>query len=51
MELFQRIEQLIGKRLPLHLTVEEEVLALAERVAEAQRYAKMVRLLHDLWQT
>ena len=41
-ELFQRIEQLIGKRLPLYLTVEEEVMALMERVSEAQRYAKMV---------
>ena len=42
-ELFQRIEQLIGKRLPLYLTVEEEVMALMERVSEAQRHAKMVR--------
>lgn len=41
-ELFQRIEQLIGKRLPLYLTVEEEVMALMERVSEAQRHAKMV---------
>ena len=41
-ELFQRIEQLIGKRLPKFPTTEEEVMALAERVAEAQRYAKMV---------
>ncbi|XP_065826999.1 probable ATP-dependent RNA helicase DDX47 isoform X2 [Oscarella lobularis] len=40
-ELFQRIEQLIGKRLPKFPTTEEEVMALAERVAEAQRYAKM----------
>ena len=41
-ELFQRIEQLIGKRLPLYLTVEEEVMVLMERVSEAQRHAKMV---------
>lgn len=41
-ELFQRIERLIGKRLPLYLTVEEEVMALMERVSEAQRHAKMV---------
>ena len=41
-ELFQRIEHLIGKRLPLYPTEEEEVLALMERVSEAQRYAKMV---------
>ena len=41
-ELFQRIEQLIGKQLPLHPTVEEEVLALMERVAEAQRIARVV---------
>lgn len=43
-ELFQRIERLIGKRLPLYLTVEEEVMALMERVSEAQRHAKMVCL-------
>lgn len=42
-ELYQRIEQLIGKKLPLYPTVEEEVLLLMERVTEAQRYAKMVR--------
>ena len=43
MELYQRIEQLIGKKLPLHPTVEEEVMSLMERVTEAQRYARMVR--------
>ncbi len=42
-ELYQRIEQLIGKKLPLHATVEEEVMSLMERVSEAQRHAKMVR--------
>ena len=42
MELYQRIEHLIGKKLPLHHTVEEEVLSLKERVCEAQRYARMV---------
>ena len=41
-ELYQRIEQLIGKQLPLHPTVEEEVMALMERVTEAQRIARMV---------
>ena len=41
-ELFQRIEQLIGKKLPVHPTEEEEVMVLMERVSEAQRYAKMV---------
>jgi ATP-dependent RNA helicase DDX47/RRP3 len=40
-ELYQRIEQLIGKQLPLHPTVEEEVMALMERVTEAQRIARM----------
>ncbi|EDV28314.1 uncharacterized protein TRIADDRAFT_21567, partial [Trichoplax adhaerens] len=40
-ELFQRIEQLIAKKLPEYPTVEEEVMLLMERVAEAQRYAKM----------
>lgn len=41
-ELYQRIEHLIGKKLPLYPTVEEEVLSLKERVCEAQRYARMV---------
>lgn len=32
---------MIGKKLPLFPTVEEEVLGLMERVSEAQRYAHM----------
>ncbi|XP_018578257.2 probable ATP-dependent RNA helicase DDX47 [Anoplophora glabripennis] len=40
-ELYQRIEQLIDKQLPLYKTEEEEVMVLQERVAEAQRIAKM----------
>lgn len=40
-ELYQRIEQLIGKQLPLFKTEEDEVMALQERVAEAQRIARM----------
>ncbi|XP_074638446.1 putative ATP-dependent RNA helicase DDX47 isoform X1 [Acropora palmata] len=40
-ELYQRIEQLIGKKLPLYPTVEDEVLVLMERVMEAQRTAKI----------
>ncbi|XP_046854622.1 probable ATP-dependent RNA helicase DDX47 [Xenia sp. Carnegie-2017] len=40
-ELYQRIEVLIGKRLPKFDVVEEEVMALVERVTEAQRIAKM----------
>ena len=44
MELYQRIEQLNGKKVPLYPTVEEEVMLLMERVTEAQRYAKMVRV-------
>ncbi|XP_031566630.1 probable ATP-dependent RNA helicase DDX47 [Actinia tenebrosa] len=40
-ELYQRIEQLIGKKLPLYPTVEEEVMLLNERVAESQRFARM----------
>ncbi|KAK3738716.1 hypothetical protein QZH41_018090, partial [Actinostola sp. cb2023] len=40
-ELYQRIEQLIGKKLPLYPTVEEEVMLLNERVTEAQRFARM----------
>lgn len=40
-ELYQRIEHLIGKKLPLYKTEEQEVMLLMERVTEAQRYAKM----------
>ncbi|XP_015115093.1 probable ATP-dependent RNA helicase DDX47 [Diachasma alloeum] len=40
-ELYQRIEQLISKTLPLYNTEEEEVMLLQERVAEAQRIVKM----------
>lgn len=40
-ELYQRIEHLIGKKLPLYKTEEEEVMMLMERVSEAQRIAKM----------
>nr|XP_023027344.1 probable ATP-dependent RNA helicase DDX47 [Leptinotarsa decemlineata] len=40
-ELCQRIEQLIGKQLPLYKTEEDEVMVLQERVAESQRLAKM----------
>ena len=43
MELFQRIEHLLGKQLPVYKTEEAEVMQLTERVTEAQRYAKMVR--------
>ena len=46
-ELYQRIEQLIGKKLPCYPTVEEEVMMLMERVTEAQRYAKMVSCLEE----
>lgn len=44
-ELYQRIEQLISKQLPLYPTEEEEVMVLQERVAEAQRIVKMVQLV------
>jgi len=39
-ELYQRIEHLIGKKLPVYPTEENEVMSLLERVAEAQRIAK-----------
>jgi len=38
-ELFQRIEQLTGKKMPQFQTEEEEVMQLQERVSEAQRMA------------
>ncbi|XP_020280937.1 probable ATP-dependent RNA helicase DDX47 [Pseudomyrmex gracilis] len=40
-ELYQRIEQLISKQLPLYPTEEEEVMLLQERVSEAHRIVKM----------
>ncbi|XP_011790660.1 PREDICTED: probable ATP-dependent RNA helicase DDX47 isoform X2 [Colobus angolensis palliatus] len=40
-ELFQRIEHLIGKKLPVFPTQDDEVMMLTERVAEAQRFARM----------
>uniref|UniRef100_A0A8I6A8V5 RNA helicase n=1 Tax=Rattus norvegicus TaxID=10116 RepID=A0A8I6A8V5_RAT len=40
-ELFQRIEHLIGKKLPVFPTQDEEVMMLTERVSEAQRFARM----------
>merc|ERR1711915_428762 len=39
-ELYQRIEALLGKKLPLYPTEESEVLLLSERVMEANRLAK-----------
>lgn len=40
-ELYQRIEHLLGKKLPLYNCAEDEVMALQERVGEAQRTAKL----------
>uniref|UniRef100_A0A5F5PHI8 RNA helicase n=1 Tax=Equus caballus TaxID=9796 RepID=A0A5F5PHI8_HORSE len=40
-ELFQRIEHLIGKKLPVFPTQDDEVMMLTERVTEAQRFARM----------
>lgn len=48
-ELYQRIEHLIGKKLPLYKTEEEEVMCLQERVDEARRVAKMVSTTLDSW--
>jgi len=44
--LYQRIEQLIGKKLPLYQVEDDEVMCLQERVAEAQRLAKMVNIVN-----
>ena len=41
-ELYQRIEHLLGKQLPLYKCEEDEVMALQERVGEAQRSARIV---------
>lgn len=40
-ELYQRIEHLIGKKLPLFKCEQDQVMALNERVCEAQRAAKL----------
>jgi len=40
-ELYQRIEHLLGKKLPLYPTEENEVLLFSERVMEANRMAKI----------
>jgi len=40
-EMYQKIEHLIGKKLPLYETVEQEVMVLLERVAEAERLARI----------
>ena len=45
MELYQRIEHLIDKKLPLYKTEEDEVMLLVERVNEAQRFARMVSVV------
>uniref|UniRef100_F1L6E3 RNA helicase n=1 Tax=Ascaris suum TaxID=6253 RepID=F1L6E3_ASCSU len=39
-EVYQRIEHLIGKKLPLYETVENDVMLLVERVEEAMKAAK-----------
>jgi ATP-dependent RNA helicase DDX47/RRP3 len=41
-ELFQRLEQLLGKKLEQYPVSKESVMILQERVSEAQRYAAMV---------
>lgn len=40
-ELYQRIEHLIGQKLPLYPTVEQEVMLLVDRVAQADRLARI----------
>ena len=40
LELYLRIEQLLGRKMPKYETEEEIVMSLAESVAEAQRYAQ-----------
>ncbi|XP_066986677.1 probable ATP-dependent RNA helicase DDX47 [Macrobrachium rosenbergii] len=40
-EVYQRIEQLLGMKLDVYPTVKEEALILEERVEEASRFAKM----------
>lgn len=44
-ELYQRIEHLIGKQLPAYDVREQEVMVLQERVQEAQRFARQVYII------
>jgi len=41
-ELFLRIEQLLGHKIPVYEPNKESVMVMMERVAEAQRIAKLV---------
>jgi len=42
-ELFLRIEQLLGHKIPVYEPNKESVMVMMERVTEAQRIAKLVR--------
>lgn len=48
-EVYQRIEKLLGYKLDVYPTVKEEALVLEERIAEAERFAKLVSILHISW--
>lgn len=48
-ELFQRIEHLIGKKLPEYPTKEDEVMLMTERVTEALRIANFVSKMAIKW--
>ena len=43
MELFLRIEQLLGHKIPVYEPNKDSVMVMMERVTEAQRIAKLVR--------
>ena len=47
-EIYQRIEHMLGQQLPLYPTEESDVMALQERVADAQRLAKMVKINNEI---
>lgn len=44
-EVYQRVEQFLGKKLPVYEVNHDDVMILAERVSEAARRATQVRLL------
>ena len=44
-ELFLRIEQLLGHKIPVYEPNKDSVMVMMERVTEAQRIAKLVRSL------
>jgi len=50
-ELFLRIEQLLGHKIPVYEPNKDSVMVMMERVTEAQRIAKLVRTPDLIYRT